>query len=635
MAWLRQHRYLLLPCLVLLVCLDLTALACLYERDRARRELQSSLDFNLRDITSRIEDRMAASEQMLRGLQGLFAASPKVSPEVFRAYVASLQLGADFTGVQALGVAWAETGWESKEAPKDPAARVLRAPIILIEPIVERNELALRYDPYSDPVRRQAMNQARDSGNATISGKVRLVMDAEDHSHPGFVMYLPLYQPGGPWDSVAERRANIVGWVFASFRVPELMATLYGEYAQGGEVEIYDGVDVNNANLLYDADGSRAGGWEPHIAASQYLVIGGRTWTVLVGGREDFAARFKQDRSLVVGAAGTLLSLLIALLSWQMITTRRRALYMAREMTEELRESEQRWAFAVEGAGDGVWDWHVAEGKMLYSHRWKEMLGYSDDEIINDDHEWNSRIHPEDLPAAQEAMQRCLGGETPVYVLEHRLRCKDGRWKWVLARGMVVSRREDGAPLRMIGTVSDVNERHVTEERIRHMAQHDLLTDLPNRALFSDRVQQVLARARRNKERFAVLVFDLDEFKPVNDTYGHAIGDQLLKEVARRLLLCVRESDTVGRVGGDEFVALLPSLHSEQDAVAVGEKIRHAIAEPFVLGEHSLHISSSIGIAVYPEDGGDEIQLFKRADDAMYRAKGSGRNNVQLARLLN
>ena len=272
---------------------------------------------------------------------------------------------------------------------------------------------------------------------------------------------------------------------------------------------------------------------------------------------------------------------------------------------------------------------------MVYSHRWKEMLGYADDEIGNDDQEWISRIHPEDLPEAQSALQRCLSGETPVYVLEQRLRCKDGRWKWMLVRGMVVSRGDDGGALRMIGTVSDINERHVTEERIRHMAQHDLLTDLPNRALFSDRVQQVLARARRNKERFAILVVDLDEFKPVNDHHGHGVGDQLLKEVARRLLLCVRESDTVGRVGGDEFVALLPSLHSEQDAVAVGEKIRHAIAEPFEVGGHRLHISSSIGIAVYPEDGRDEIQLLKRADDAMYWAKGSGRNNVQLARLLN
>ncbi|MDE2584627.1 MAG: GGDEF domain-containing protein [Betaproteobacteria bacterium] len=628
MAFLRQYRHLLLPCLVLLVCLGFTARAYFYERDRAQREFQASVDFNLRDIISRIEDRMAASEQMLRGVQGLFAASPKVGPEVFRAYVESLQLGADFTGVKALGVALAETGTDSVQG-------VSRAPITLIEPIVERNELALRYDPYSDAVRRQAMNQARDSGNATISSKVRLVMDDDEHSLPGFVMYLPLYQPGGPWDSVAERRAHIKGWVFASFRVPELMATLYGEYAQGDEVEIYDGVEVNPANLLYDADGSRAAGRESPIAASQFLVVGGRTWTVCVGGRDEMESRFRQDRSLFVGGAGSVLSLLIALLSWQMITTRRRALLMAREMTEELRESEQRWAFAVEGAGDGVWDWQMAEGTMVYSHRWKEMLGYADDEIGNDDQEWISRIHPEDLSEAQSALQRCLSGETPVYVLEQRLRCKDGRWKWMLVRGMVVSRGDDGGALRMIGTVSDINERHVTEERIRHMAQHDLLTDLPNRALFSDRVQQVLARARRNKERFAILVVDLDEFKPVNDHHGHGVGDQLLKEVARRLLLCVRESDTVGRVGGDEFVALLPSLHSEQDAVAVGEKIRHAIAEPFEVGGHRLHISSSIGIAVYPEDGRDEIQLLKRADDAMYWAKGSGRNNVQLARLLN
>lgn len=629
MSSLRRYHHLILPCLVLAVCLELTALSWQHERERARRDLLATLDFNLRDITSRIEDRMAASEQMLRGVQGLFATSPKVGPEIFRTYVDVLQLGADFAGIKAIGVAWLEASSDNGLEAKAP-----RAPIVLIEPIVEHNELALRYDPYGDPVRRQAMNQARDSGNVAVSGKVRLAMDRDGAAQPGFVMYLPLYQSGGPWETVAARRAHIVGWVFAAFRMPDLMATLYGEYARGGELEIHDGVETSPASLMYEADVPLASRQEPRYGASQYIVIGGRSWTVSVGGREDFEDRFSRDHSLFVAVAGSVLSLLIALLSWQMINTRRRAVRLAKEMTEELRESEQRWAFALEGAGDGVWDWQVAEGKIIFSRRWKEMLGCAEEDIGDDPDEWQSRVHPEDLPEAQAAMQRCLVGETPVYVVEQRMRCKDGGWKWVLARGMVVSRGEDGAPLRMIGTVSDINERHVTEERIRHMAQHDLLTDLPNRALFSDRVQQILARARRNKERFAVLVCDLDEFKPVNDTYGHGVGDQLLKEVARRLLQCVRDSDTVGRVGGDEFVALLPSLRGEQDALAVGEKIRLAIAQPFVLSGRTLHISSSIGIAVYPEDGGDEIQLLKRADDAMYWAKGNGRNNVQLARLI-
>jgi hypothetical protein len=189
-------------------------------------------------------------------------------------------------------------------------------------------------------------------------------------------------------------------------------------------------------------------------------------------------------------------------------------------------------------------------------------------------------------------------------------------------------RHEDGRIYALCGIATDITEKKDFEEHLRHMAQYDALTKLPNRALFSDRLQQTFTTARRTREHFGLMFIDLDKFKPVNDTYGHEAGDLLLKDAANRMQGCVRESDTVARIGGDEFVVLLASLKHDQDAHEVGEKIRHALNQPFKISGNTLNISSSIGIAIYPAHGDDEKELVKHADLAMYYAKENGRNNV-------
>lgn len=191
-------------------------------------------------------------------------------------------------------------------------------------------------------------------------------------------------------------------------------------------------------------------------------------------------------------------------------------------------------------------------------------------------------------------------------------------------------RREDGGIYALCGISTDITERKDIEENMQHMAQYDALTHLPNRALFNDRLQQAIAAAQRNKARLALMFIDLDKFKPVNDTYGHGVGDLLLKEVALRIQDCLRDSDTAARIGGDEFVILLPAIETQQDAGKVGEKILSALNRPFMLAGHTLNISGSIGVAVYPEHGKDEKLLVKSADIAMYHAKKNGRNNVKM-----
>jgi diguanylate cyclase (GGDEF)-like protein len=174
----------------------------------------------------------------------------------------------------------------------------------------------------------------------------------------------------------------------------------------------------------------------------------------------------------------------------------------------------------------------------------------------------------------------------------------------------------------------DISERKLAERRIEHLAGHDPLTGIPNRRRFCEPFGETLARARRCAHRFALLFVDLDRFKAINDGYGHLVGDRLLVEAPRRMHGCLRASDTLGRRGGDEFVVLLPEIDAARDAEAVAEKIRVALAQPFVLDGRELCISTSIGIVLYPEHGDDEDTLVRHADEAMYRAKSEGRNRT-------
>jgi len=294
-----------------------------------------------------------------------------------------------------------------------------------------------------------------------------------------------------------------------------------------------------------------------------------------------------------------------------------------------LKKSEELWKFALEGAGDGVWDWDIKNDVAHFSNRYKEMFGFSDSDINASIREWNSRIHPEDAKSMSDAVNSYLSGKSEKYIHEHRVICKDKSLKWVLSRGMIIKRDRNGKPLRMVGTHTDITDRKLLEKRLENLAHFDALANIPNRTLFNDRLKLALAYAKREKKQLAVMFIDLDLFKEINDLYGHETGDIVLKKVSRQLVSCVRESDTVARMGGDEFVVLLPIIENETDVFSVAEKILESVAKPIKVEKLNLHLTCSIGIAIYPQHGKDEKLLIINADMAMYQAKKGGKNQAK------
>ena len=415
--------------------------------------------------------------------------------------------------------------------------------------------------------------------------------------------------------------------------------------------------------------------------------------------------------------------------------------------------SEERWKFAIEGAGDGLWDWNIQTGKAFYSSRYKSMMGFAEDEIGEAADEWSKRIHPEDAPAVYAALQPYMDGKPGNATIEFRMLCKDGSWMWTLGRGMVVQRDAQGKPLRMIGTNSNINDRKLAEAKLQlaasvfeharegititdaqgtivdvneaftritgysredaigknprilksgrydkafyeamwrdltglghwsgevwnrrkssemyaelltisaisdaqgktlqyvalfsditgikehqnqleHIAHFDALTSLPNRVLLADRLQQEMAQAQRRGQQLAVVYLDLDGFKAVNDRHGHDVGDQLLIMLTSAMKNTLREGDTLSRIGGDEFVAVLIDLEDPASCAPMLSRLLEAAATPQQQGDLVLQISASLGVTFYPQAQDiDADQLLRQADQAMYQAKLAGKNSYHL-----
>lgn len=279
-----------------------------------------------------------------------------------------------------------------------------------------------------------------------------------------------------------------------------------------------------------------------------------------------------------------------------------------------------RESLALESAGQGLWDWDLDKNAIYFSPTWKSLIGYREEEILNIPESWLGRLHPEDSYKVNDAIEAHRKDITEIFQCEYRLRHRDGSYLWMSGKGRIYSSSEMGK--RFIGLQSDITSQKRFQEQFRHDALHDHLTGFPNRILFGERLNQASIRARRDKDfNFAVLFLDLDKLKKINDTFGHAAGDELITHFAKQLKMTCRDIDTVARLGGDEFTVIQPEIKTLQDVETFAQRIIKNTSRSFFFGYDVIAPSVSIGISTNFEGNNDTKELLRDADLALYHSK--------------
>lgn len=658
-AGIRWRLAKVLPWLILALGLLATWFVQRVALGAAYESQQENFASQTREIILRIEQRLAAYRQILYGARGLFAASERVGRDEFREYVSGLSLNRAYPGVQGVGFALVVTPSERdahvaeirKEGFPDytlhPAGkRELYTSIIYLEPFADRNLRAFGYDMYSDPVRRQAMERSRDLNEAAISAKVTLVQEDRTRVQAGFLMYVPVYRKGRAHASEADRRANIVGWTYSPFRMGDLMLGILGRHPDDLELQIFDGRQTSPETLLYDS-GERLTTPEAPDAlyrTSQLIDVFGHAWTIIIASNARFEANLDTRLVRAIQLAGVLTSVLLSLLVGQLANSRAQ-IHRVLALADELRTSEERWQFALEGAGEGVWDWNLQTGEATYSRRWKELWGFSEAEIGDTADEWIQRVHPDDLAGVNAALQRHLDGEKSDASVEFRMFCKDGSWRWTLGRGRVVSRDARGQPLRLVGTNADITERklhdeelkrsHAELEQFNYAIAHDMRQPLRMISSYLQLLEMNLAEQLDDEQRqsfdFAIdgakrldrMLLALLDFSRIGRLgeaaaiASRALVDEALRQLAPAIASATAQLRIEGEwpsivVRHDQIVRLLQNLIDNAVKFRTpGRPVEVVIAGLTVGNDWCLSVADN-GVGIRPDQLGRLFQMFQR-----------------------
>jgi len=290
--------------------------------------------------------------------------------------------------------------------------------------------------------------------------------------------------------------------------------------------------------------------------------------------------------------------------------------------------SEERYELAVEGANCGIWDWDAKKNILYFSPKWKNYLGYKDDQVKNTFDSWVNLLHPEDKNQAISEINNYILSKAGSYQSTYRMICKNGEYKWMLSKAKAI-RNQEGKVLRIAGSHTDITQQKINEDRLNSLAFYDMLTELPNRFLFEEKINRLISVNEKSglKRKFALINMDIDNFKHINDSLGHAAGDLLLQYISKTLIKEVKAPDFAARLSGDEFVIVFQDIKNRQDIITKIQELLIYLRKPWVLDNQEFFISFSIGIAIYPEHGENLSLLLKNSDIAMYYIKKKMKDN--------
>ncbi len=526
---------------MLCITLSLTVFASFYTQQSDVADKARDFSFVSDQITIKIQDRLTAYGLILKGAAALFATKDSVDRQKWRTYTEALQIRGAFPGVKAIGFIQLIPASElaahvsrirgegfPKYAVHPDGKRSTYTSIIYIEPFRDRNLQMLGFDMLTEPVRRAAMESARDTGRATLSGKVGLTEETGTGIQTGTLMYVPVYHNSMPKDTPEQRRGALIGWVYGGYYMKDFMSGILHEWGNHEgkliDLKIYDGSQATPAALLF-------------------------------GDTHDYHTPLHQRRTIEFNG--------------------------------------HQWLLAL--------DQSTAAPAIWYMSAWGVLIGGL-------------------------TLSALLFG-----LLLFILNMRDKNSQLEITNLELASKEAEIA--RKAEELATINKDLASQVEMESLAFYDPLTNLPNRRLLFDRLTQKLASSVRTHEYGALFFIDLDHFKILNDTYGHAIGDLLLQRVGERLSGNIRSSDTAARLGGDEFVLLLSDLsrdHTDaiRQAQVAGNKLLKTLSAPYQLGESTHHITASVGITIFGNLPIIAEDLLQQADTAMYDAKNMGRNTL-------
>lgn len=447
--------------------------------DYANQRAEDRFKFEIASVQAEIVRRMGEYEMVLRNGAAFFDASDEVTRSDWRNFYNTLQLEQYYPGILGFGFSrWllpaelsgfiadvrAEGYPEFTVFPSTQSAE--SSAIEYIEPFNARNQRAFGFNMWSEPVRRTAMQRARDTGLPALTGRVTLIQEnTQENSQaiqPGVLMYFPVYRHGQSLVTLEQRRAALMGFVFSPFRMYDLMKGILDQMQFHVAFEVLDRSGSTEPSLLYSSEfagQTLPQEYQARFFQETHVTVAGQPWTLRFRSLPSFDAKTSSTLSSFVALAGLLIDALLFVVILQLVQLKRRDAELASEMSRQLVDTEQRFEVAVSGSRDGIWDWDITANAVFLSAGWKAMLGYQDAELENSYDTWMQLMHPDDLERVMLRVNEYLEGQQPWYEAEYRLRHKDSHYRWVHVRGAGI-RDAEGHFIRMAGSLTDISERH-------------------------------------------------------------------------------------------------------------------------------------------------------------------------------
>ncbi|MBS0545850.1 MAG: EAL domain-containing protein [Proteobacteria bacterium] len=636
-AWRTRRAGVAIPMLIALVLLGLAYRQVMHWEDQ---RIESQFARDAEHFAERLNKRLGVQLDVLLSIERLMAVSDDVSRSDFREFVSPwmqahpgtqslnwspLVLQADRAAFEARMRAEGLDGYVITD--RDQGGRTFPAaahdeylPNAYVEPLAD-NRNAVGLNPLSLPAAAEALAKTRETGLAVATSAIRLVQ--ESGSQLGVMIYRAVRQPDD---------GRTLGVISAALRMDDLLAAAADEVATTGiELCLADLGATGESARLSGAPGCQLPAWvDRQVAHRTRIRFAGREWELRTRATAAYLDTLRGWAAWTTIAAGLLATGMLGALLLITTGSRRRITELVEQRTAELQATSARLHEEQEALADaqriarmGSWETVSGNTGLQASTMLEQLLGCDQERLrsVDDLVTAVSTDSRNSLRAAFDSLAQTPG--------RMALDCQVDAPSPRILQFRIESEWRDGRFVRLRGTAQDVTSAREAQAQIQYLAHYDTLTGLPNRSAWQVRARAALVAAQRHGDALAVLFLDLDNFKTVNDSLGHPAGDRLLAAVARRLSGCIRGEDLLARIGGDEFVALLPRLTHSEDAAVVAAKMIDVLSSPVHVDDHDLHLSVSIGIALFPEDGTEADTLLKHADTAMYSAKEGGRNNYK------